>query len=90
MLSGLERWAHTNFDKFEFVDCDEFAKMSLRCGPNCDEIDKTSLSSGLQYPPMHIHDGKPQNVIDTMGFMTFPENITRNPSYNVRFLVVCS
>jgi len=50
MLSGLERWAHTNFDKFEFVDCDEFEKTSLRCGPNYDEFDKTSLSSGLQCP----------------------------------------
>ena len=39
-----------NFDELEFVDCDKFAKTSLRYGPNYDDFDKTSLSSGLKYP----------------------------------------
>ena len=50
MFTGPKRWAHINFNEFEFVDCDEFEKTSLRCGPNYDEFDKTSLSSGLQCP----------------------------------------
>jgi hypothetical protein len=47
MFTGTKRWAHINFNEFEFVDCDEFAKTSLICGSNCDEFDKISLCYGL-------------------------------------------
>jgi hypothetical protein len=34
-------------DYFLFTDHDETAQMSRRCGPNCDEFNKSSQCSGL-------------------------------------------
>ena len=49
IVSYMTSGSIKNFDELEFVDCDKFAKTSLRYGPNYDDFDKTSLSSGLQY-----------------------------------------
>ena len=46
----MTRGSIKNFDELEFVDCDKFAKTSLRYGPNYDDFDKTLLSSWLKYP----------------------------------------
>ena len=50
IVSYMTSGSIKNFDELEFVDCDKFAKTSLRYGPNYDDFDKTSLSSWLKYP----------------------------------------
>jgi hypothetical protein len=52
-------------DYFLFADRDEYDQTSRHCGSDCDEFNKSSQCSGLQYPSLHICDEKPEYVIES-------------------------
>jgi hypothetical protein len=54
---------------------------SQRVGSDCDEFNKSSQFSGLEYPSVH-RDENQEYVANTLLFVTFSENVAEVPSQN--------